>query len=142
MSEAGMSRWDFLRESGKSLAETGLAIWDGWFDRARLDRVNDLWSGPWMRAAAASRLGARPTLALAGGRPLYLWKEGEEVLAVEAACPRDGGFLQWRSGPGAPGWHCSGCDGRFALSDLDREKGVLQRVPVRVQDGWVRCRVQ
>lgn len=97
----------------------------------------------WFRVADEKAFGTKPRLYFAGGSPYFIVKDQEQgVSAYAAACPEEGGFLEWREYQKS--FYCPFCQSLYDREgNSRRSKGVaLTASKAQVVDGHVWLRVE
>lgn len=97
----------------------------------------------WFRVADERVVGTKPRLYFAGGSPYFIVKDAEKgVSAFAAACPEEGGFLEWQEYQ--QGFYCPFCQSLYDREGRPRRsKGIaLALNKAQVIDGQVWIRVE
>lgn len=131
---AGFFRWGAagVKRMGSELLEAVIGQWGEGRDTAE-----------WARLADEKAVGSRPWLKIVRGSPYFVLKRPEEgVTAFSAACPVEGGLLEWRD-------HLESFCCPFCRSEYNREgkspaaPDIALAIPeLRIVDGQVMVRLE
>jgi len=95
----------------------------------------------WTPVCRYEELGKRPRVVFSSGHPVYIYKNGEEVMAHHAECPEDNNFLQWSDAENS--FYCPLCDATFNCKGKNETEGKpLVEWPCRIEKEVVYLKVQ
>jgi nitrite reductase/ring-hydroxylating ferredoxin subunit len=95
----------------------------------------------WTAVCKYEELGKRPRIVLSSGRPVYVYKNDEAVMAYHAECPEDKNFLRWSDTQNH--FYCPVCDAVFSPEGKNEVDGKsLAGWPCRIEKEVVYLKVQ